>query len=147
MFNRSVTESSESAPSDTTKQGLCSGIGPNQITGIPKVYPLVHITPDKARVKLGREVFGVDDLNGDMPVIPLTASADNHASSDSPQPDEHKLSLRIQALLDQIRVLDKSMDEARTEKIANIKRALADGTYHVSAAEVARKIIDDLREP
>jgi anti-sigma28 factor (negative regulator of flagellin synthesis) len=39
------------------------------------------------------------------------------------------------------------MDDARTKKLANIKRALADGTYHVSAAEVARKLIDQLREP
>jgi anti-sigma28 factor (negative regulator of flagellin synthesis) len=39
------------------------------------------------------------------------------------------------------------MDEARSEKIANIKKALADGTYHVSAAEVARKILDSMREP
>jgi anti-sigma28 factor (negative regulator of flagellin synthesis) len=39
------------------------------------------------------------------------------------------------------------MNEARTEKIANIKKALADGTYHVSAAEVARKVIDNMREP
>jgi flagellar biosynthesis anti-sigma factor FlgM len=43
--------------------------------------------------------------------------------------------------------LDKSTDEARREKIEKIKKALADGTYHVSAAEVARKIIDSMREP
>jgi anti-sigma28 factor (negative regulator of flagellin synthesis) len=39
------------------------------------------------------------------------------------------------------------MDEARREKIENIKKALADGTYHVSAAEVARKILDNIQEP
>jgi flagellar biosynthesis anti-sigma factor FlgM len=112
----------------------------------PKVYPLVHITPDRPRVTLNGEVFGVDDSAADMPMIPLAASKDNSASSGS-EPDEPKPAVKIQALLDQIRALDKSMDEARTEKIANIKKALADGTYHVSAAEVARKIIDDMREP
>lgn len=32
------------------------------------------------------------------------------------------------------------------KKIANIKKALADGSYHVSADEGARKIIDHLPE-
>jgi anti-sigma28 factor (negative regulator of flagellin synthesis) len=39
------------------------------------------------------------------------------------------------------------MDEARMQKIAKIKKAMADGTYNVSAAEVARKIIDHMQEP
>jgi anti-sigma28 factor (negative regulator of flagellin synthesis) len=39
------------------------------------------------------------------------------------------------------------MDAARVNKIEDIKKALADGIYHVSAAEVARKIIDNMREP
>jgi flagellar biosynthesis anti-sigma factor FlgM len=87
------------------------------------------------------------DLEGDMPIIPLMATPDSPTSSGSSPPDEPKLAAKIQALLDQIRGLDKSMDQARVEKIAKIKKALADGTYHVSAAEVARKIIDHMREP
>jgi flagellar biosynthesis anti-sigma factor FlgM len=43
--------------------------------------------------------------------------------------------------------MDKTMDEARTEKIANIKKALAEGTYHVSASDVAGKIIDKMEVP
>ena len=39
------------------------------------------------------------------------------------------------------------MDQARVEKLLKIKKALADGTYHVSAAEVARKIIDHMKDP
>jgi anti-sigma28 factor (negative regulator of flagellin synthesis) len=39
------------------------------------------------------------------------------------------------------------MDEARLNKIEKIKKALADGTYHISAAEVARKIVDTMQEP
>jgi flagellar biosynthesis anti-sigma factor FlgM len=89
----------------------------------------------------------VADLDGDMPIIPFVAAPDSPTSSGSSRPDEPKLAAKIQALLDQIRALDKSMDQARVEKIAKIKKALADGTYHVSAAEVARKIIDYMRVP
>jgi hypothetical protein len=53
---------------------------------------------------------------------------------------------RIQALLDHIRALDKSMDKARRNKIETIKKALADGTYHVSPAEVASKILENMQE-
>jgi anti-sigma28 factor (negative regulator of flagellin synthesis) len=62
-------------------------------------------------------------------------------------PEEPTPTARIQALLDHIRALDKSMDEARFNKIENLRKALADGTYHVSAAKVARKILDSMREP
>jgi flagellar biosynthesis anti-sigma factor FlgM len=68
-------------------------------------------------------------------------------ASSGPGPEEPTPTARILALLDHIRSLDESMDEARKSKIENIKKALADGTYHVSAAEVARKIIDNMREP
>jgi flagellar biosynthesis anti-sigma factor FlgM len=89
----------------------------------------------------------VADLDGNTQMIPLVAAPENPRSSGSSQPDEPKLAAKIQALLDHIRALDKSMGEARMEKIANIKKALADGTYHVSAADVARKIIDQMPEP
>jgi anti-sigma28 factor (negative regulator of flagellin synthesis) len=79
--------------------------------------------------------------------FPMAALPDNPGSSAGPSAEEPTPSEKILALLDQIRVLDKAMDEARIKKIANIKKALADGTYHVSAAEVARKLIDQLREP
>lgn len=39
------------------------------------------------------------------------------------------------------------IDEARREKIEKLKKAVADGTYHVSADEVARKLIDHMLEP
>jgi anti-sigma28 factor (negative regulator of flagellin synthesis) len=89
----------------------------------------------------------VADLDGDIPIVPLMVAPDSPTSSGSSQPDEPKLAAKIQAILDQFLALDKSMDQARVEKIAKIKKALADGTYHVSAAEVARKIIDYMREP
>jgi flagellar biosynthesis anti-sigma factor FlgM len=77
----------------------------------------------------------------------MTRGPDRPASRTSSGPEEPTPTARIKALLDHIRALDKSMDEARVNKIENIKKALADGTYHVSAAEVARKIIDCMREP
>jgi flagellar biosynthesis anti-sigma factor FlgM len=77
----------------------------------------------------------------------MTRGPDSPASRASSNPEEPTPTARIQALLDHIRALDKSMDEARLKKIENIKKALADGTYHVSAAEVARKILDNMREP
>jgi flagellar biosynthesis anti-sigma factor FlgM len=77
----------------------------------------------------------------------MTRGPDSPASRSSSVPEEPTLAAKVQALLDHIRTLDKSVAGARTEKIENIKKALADGTYHVSAAEVARKIIDQMREP
>jgi flagellar biosynthesis anti-sigma factor FlgM len=77
----------------------------------------------------------------------MTRGPDSPASRAPSSQGEPTLTAQVQALLDHIRALDKSMDEARVNKIENIKKALADGTYHVSAAEVARKIIDSMREP
>ena len=39
------------------------------------------------------------------------------------------------------------MDEARREKIEILKKAVADGTYTVSAEEVARKLMEHMLEP
>ena len=39
------------------------------------------------------------------------------------------------------------IDEARREKIEALKKAVADGTYSVSAEEVARKLIEHMLEP
>ncbi len=39
------------------------------------------------------------------------------------------------------------IDDARREKIESLKKAVADGTYNVSAEEVARKLIEHMLEP
>lgn len=80
-------------------------------------------------------------------IFPLAARPDNPTSSGSSDTEEHPFAAKMLALLDRIRALDRSMDEARMQKIAKLKKAIADGTYNVSAAEVAQKIIDQLDEP
>ena len=65
------------------------------------------------------------------------------ALPDLPQPAPI-LAEKMRRLLDHISAPKNSMDEAQPEEIERIKRALADGTYHVSAAEVARKIVDQV---
>jgi anti-sigma28 factor (negative regulator of flagellin synthesis) len=77
----------------------------------------------------------------------LVAAPGPGGSSTGPPADEPAFAEKILALLDQIRTMDKTMDEARAAKIENIKRAIAAGTYHVSAAEVARRLIDQIDEP
>jgi anti-sigma28 factor (negative regulator of flagellin synthesis) len=77
----------------------------------------------------------------------MTRGPDSPASRAPSSPEGPTLTAKVQALLDHIRALDNPMDEAQLNKIENIKKALADGTYHVSAAEVARKIIDGMWEP
>jgi anti-sigma28 factor (negative regulator of flagellin synthesis) len=42
---------------------------------------------------------------------------------------------------------DGAADAERLEKINKLKKAIAGGTYHVSAAELARKLIEHMREP
>jgi flagellar biosynthesis anti-sigma factor FlgM len=41
---------------------------------------------------------------------------------------------------------DSPIDQARREKIEQLKQAVADGTYNVSAEKVADKLIDHMLE-
>jgi anti-sigma28 factor (negative regulator of flagellin synthesis) len=77
----------------------------------------------------------------------MVAAPGPGGSSTGPPSDEPTFAEKILALLDQIRAVDRTMDEGRAAKITNIKKAIAEGTYHVSAAEVARRIIDHIDEP
>jgi hypothetical protein len=45
--------------------------------------------------------------------------------------------------LDYIRTLDKIADNLSSENILRLKKAVADANYHIMAAEVANKLIDD----
>jgi flagellar biosynthesis anti-sigma factor FlgM len=51
------------------------------------------------------------------------------------------------ALDPSLQTLDDSIGDVRLKKIANIKKALADGIYHVSAEDLADKLIELMREP
>jgi anti-sigma28 factor (negative regulator of flagellin synthesis) len=42
---------------------------------------------------------------------------------------------------------DGAADADRLKKINDLTKAVADGTYHVSAEEVARKIIEHILDP
>jgi len=50
---------------------------------------------------------------------------------------------------DQSRAVDplRDLDEERRSKIAKLKQAVADGTYHVTAEELADKLIQHMLEP
>jgi len=76
----------------------------------------------------------------------FAASGDGETYSGTPR-EEDTFAERLIALLDQIRATDQTMDEIRAAKITKIKKALVDGSYNVSAAEVAQKIIDQMDEP
>jgi flagellar biosynthesis anti-sigma factor FlgM len=41
----------------------------------------------------------------------------------------------------------RALDDERQSKIAKLKQAVADGTYHVSAEELADKLIQHMLEP
>jgi anti-sigma28 factor (negative regulator of flagellin synthesis) len=75
---------------------------------------------------------------GDRPV-PLPEASDNaqdgtrqHSERGVSAPDDNA---------------DSAPDAERLKKINDLKKAVADGTYHVSAEEVARKIIEHMLQP
>jgi len=48
---------------------------------------------------------------------------------------------------DPFQVIDDLIDEERPKKIASLKQAVADGTYRVSAEDLADKLIAHMLEP
>jgi anti-sigma28 factor (negative regulator of flagellin synthesis) len=48
---------------------------------------------------------------------------------------------------DPLQVIDNLVDEERLKKIARLKQAVADGTYRVSAEDLADKLIAHMLEP
>jgi hypothetical protein len=60
---------------------------------------------------------------------------------DNPSPDALRAAGPLPTLDDRV------TDEERRKKIAKLKQAVADGTYHVSAEELADKLIQHMLEP
>jgi anti-sigma28 factor (negative regulator of flagellin synthesis) len=75
---------------------------------------------------------------GDQPVPSPPAS--DHAEHGARQPSDCVVKARNDSN-------DTPQDDERRRKIDHLKQAVADGTYHVSAEEVARKIIEHMLEP
>jgi anti-sigma28 factor (negative regulator of flagellin synthesis) len=70
------------------------------------------------------------------PQVPLPAASDNPEDGAQQQSEPG-----VEALD------DSTPDPERLKKINDLKQAVADGTYHVDAEEVARKIIEHMLEP
>ncbi len=72
------------------------------------------------------------EVRMDLPDNP--ANGDPHAADPASAPSRHGVD-------------QHAIDAVHADKIEKIKKALADGTYSVSAEEVARKLIEHMLEP
>jgi Sigma-70, region 4/Anti-sigma-28 factor, FlgM len=88
---------------------------------------LKHVKVYSSQIRSVPERHSLSNL--DIPTIPMMARSEDHGSSGLSSLAGPTLAAKLQDLLDRIRGLDKSMDAARLEKIAKIKKAIADGTY------------------
>ena len=52
-----------------------------------------------------------------------------------------------QRAADPLQIIDNLIDEERLKKIARLKQAVAEGTYRVSAEDLADKLIAHMLEP
>ena len=68
------------------------------------------------------------------------AHRDNPATRDNPSANDRLAT-------DSLHVIDDLIDEERQKKIARLKQAVADGTYRVSAEDLADKLIAHMLEP
>jgi len=65
---------------------------------------------------------------------------DNPSTRDDPSANDRRAT-------DPLHAIDDLIDEERLKKIARLKQAVADGTYHVSAEDLADKLIAHMLEP
>ena len=65
---------------------------------------------------------------------------DNPSTRDNPSANDRLAT-------DPLQVIDDLIDEERLKKIARLKQAVADGTYRVSAEDLADKLIAHMLEP
>jgi anti-sigma28 factor (negative regulator of flagellin synthesis) len=65
---------------------------------------------------------------------------DNPSTRDDPSAHDRRTA-------NSLPVIDHLIDEERLKKIARLKQAVADGTYRVSAEDLADKLIAHMLEP
>jgi anti-sigma28 factor (negative regulator of flagellin synthesis) len=70
---------------------------------------------------------------------------ENPSTRDDPSAND--LSANDRGATDPLQVCDNLIDEERLQKIARLKQAVADGTYCVSAEDLADKLIAHMLEP
>ena len=88
-----------------------------------------------AEVTKGPHLHGDDaTLKSNMDHRDNPSTRDNPSANDRPATDP-------------LQVIDQLIDEDRLEKIARLKQAVADGTYRVSAEDLADKLIAHMLEP
>ena len=89
---------------------------------------------------------GIEDLSPILPSQSLTSTPAARASSapqgESLDSDKAQLSVLATGVSQ-----STATSDVRLDKIASIQSALQSGTYQVSSAEVAQKIIDSMLEP
>jgi anti-sigma28 factor (negative regulator of flagellin synthesis) len=83
-------------------------------------------------------------------VAPVTKGPHLHgddATLKSNMDHRHDPTAKDRLAKDSLHVVDDVVDEERLKKIARLKKAVADGTYHVSAEDLADKLIAHMLEP
>jgi anti-sigma28 factor (negative regulator of flagellin synthesis) len=77
----------------------------------------------------------------------LPPSASNEAECAKPQSESKRPTQSLLPSLKADTLEDSGVDAERLEKIRKLKQAIAAGTYNISAGELARKLIEHMREP
>jgi anti-sigma28 factor (negative regulator of flagellin synthesis) len=78
---------------------------------------------------------------------PLPSGSSNEAEFGKQQSESERPTESLLPSLEGETLDNSAADAERLEKISKLKKAIAGGTYHVSAAELARKLIEHMREP
>ncbi len=94
---------------------------------------------------------GIEDISQIFPAQPVTSAAAAKGNS-SPQgetveADKAQLSSFATQLAQSAAASDGHMDDIRMDKVASIQAALQAGTYQVSAADVAQKLVASMLGP
>jgi anti-sigma28 factor (negative regulator of flagellin synthesis) len=87
------------------------------------------------------------DPAGPAACSPLPSRSSNDAELAKQQSESERPSESLLPGLEGDTLDASALDAERLEKISKLKKAIAGGTYNVSAEELARKLIEHMREP